>query len=93
MMMLLLINDEFMIYVIWMLLGTCCWWESMNLMMIIVKFGLNCDVLMFLVKNECGEENLLIWCYELMFWFTLISFWCMLTVGEGCTTFLGQLGF
>jgi len=37
-MMLLLIDDEFMIYVLWMLLGTCLWWESMKMIVRNVKF-------------------------------------------------------
>jgi len=43
-------------------------------------------------ENEYGDENLVIWCYEFMFWFPLMLFWCMLTVGEVCAIFWGQLG-
>jgi len=52
-----------------------------------VWIELNCGVL---VKNECGDENLVIKLYEFMFWFTLMLFWCMITVGEVWVTFLGQ---
>jgi len=44
MMLLLLINVEFMIYMLWMLLGVCWWWKSMKLIVIyaITKNALNC---------------------------------------------------
>jgi len=38
-MMLLLINVEFMIYMLWMMLGICLWWESMKLIVINAMFG------------------------------------------------------
>jgi len=63
-----------------------------ELLVLVVKFGLNSEVLEFLVKNECDDENLMIWCYELMFWFILMLPWSMLTIGEVCTTILGQMG-
>lgn len=63
-----------------------------ELMVLIMKFGLIWEVLELLVKNECGDENLLFWCYEFIFWCILMFFVWMLTVGEICATFLGQLG-
>jgi len=39
MMMLLMINDEFMIYMIWMLLGICLYWEFIKLVVRNVIFG------------------------------------------------------
>jgi len=45
-----------------------------------------------LKKKKYDDGNLIIWCYELMFWFILMFLLCILTVGEVCTTFLGQLG-
>jgi len=42
-------------------------------------------------ENECDDENLMIWCHELMFWFILKLPWSVLTVSEVCTMILGQL--
>jgi len=33
---------------------------SYELLVLIVKFGLNCKILKFLVKNKCDDENLMI---------------------------------
>ena len=36
------------------------------------------------VKNDYDFKNLMIWCYKLIFWFILMLYWSMLTVGEVC---------
>lgn len=59
--------------------------------MLVVKFGLSCQLLEFLVKNEYDDGNLIIWCYELMFWSILMFLWSMSTVGEVSATILGPL--
>jgi len=65
-----------------------CMLMGYELLVLVVRFGLICEVL---VKYVNDFENLVKWCYEPMINEFRSFLLCMLTVGEVCTTVLGQL--